>query len=265
MSRRGLLQLTLQVLDVVDRRQDGFQVRRRGRWHDSPQPWELLGGDVHQHLPSLLHLLHHPAGPRLLPDRRPLLPQVGWGRWWIIARLWWLLHTDHLSNLRFLLPKVLLLCFLGSNWSESSHPPAYINCRPVPRSHWSKTSRAATERSDWPSARVVVVWNFHGIPLHWEGQLRCVRIGANCPGPWVAKSRQIRNWVSPPILQIKPWLFWDWAHLILSSMLEVFVLCNRGTKQLMTKGIQLPDNYSGTDEDGIESFQKWGKVLFYKT
>ena len=48
-------------------------------------------------------------------------------------------------------------------------------------------------------------------------------------------------------------------------MLEVFVLCNRGTKQLMTKGIQLPDNYSGTDEDGIESFQKWGKVLFYKT
>ena len=162
-------------------------------------------------------------------------------------------------------PKVLLLCFLGSNWSESSQPPAYINCRPVPRSHWSRTSRAATERSDWPSARVVVVWNFHGIPLHWEGQLRCVRIGANCPGPWVAKSRQIRNWVSPPILQIKPWLFWVWAHLIPSSMLEVFVLCNRGTKQLMTKGIQLPDNYSGTDEDGIESFQKWGKVLFYKT
>ena len=47
-------------------------------------------------------------------------------------------------------------------------------------------------------------------------------------------------------------------------MLEVFVLCNRGTKQLMTKGIQLPDNYSGTDEDGVESFQKWEKSCFTK-
>ena len=33
-------------------------------------------------------------------------------------------------------------------------------------------------------------------------------------------------------------------------MVVVFVLCNCGTKQEeLMKGIQLPDNYSGTDDD----------------
>ncbi len=149
MSRRGLLQLTLQVLDVVDRRQDGFQVRRRGRWHDSPQPWELLGGDVHQHLPPLLHLLHHPAGPCLLPDRRPLLPQVGCGRWWIIARLWWLLHTDHLSNLRFL-PRCSCSAFSApTDLSRASHRLISTagRCRaPIGRKHHVRLSSALIGR-----------------------------------------------------------------------------------------------------------------------
>ena len=63
------------------------------------------------------------------------------------------------------LHEVLPRCFLSYNWSESSCTPAYINCRPVLRSHWLKLSRAETEPSDWSSAGVVV-WNYYGIPLH---------------------------------------------------------------------------------------------------
>ena len=169
-SGRCLLQLTLQVLDVVDRGEDGFQVRRRGSGYDGPQPRELLGRDVHQHLPPLLlHLAARP--PRLLPDCRPLLPQVWGGRRGVVARPWRFLHTNHLSSQiwdsssSFKLHEVLLRCFLSYNWSESSCTPAYINCRPVLRSHWSKLSRAETESSDWSSAGVVV-WNYYGIPLH---------------------------------------------------------------------------------------------------
>ena len=96
----SLLQLALQVLDIVDRGQDGVQVGRGRRGHHRPQPGELLvDGDVHQHLP--LHLLH--LAVCLLPDCCPLLPQA-----WGVCRgigvgLGWLLHANHPSSEIFII------------------------------------------------------------------------------------------------------------------------------------------------------------------